>query len=99
PSNNVGHHGGFAADQRDIRPFGASCESVADFGGDGVIRFVDREVVNERYGFDAGGHEVVRVHRHAVDPHGRIVRERLGDEEFRADAVGGECEILLAEVD
>jgi len=58
---------------------------------------LDGQVVDEPDRFDAGGDQVVRVHRDTVDSDRRIVTDRVGDQQFRPDAVGRQSQVVLAE--
>jgi hypothetical protein len=99
PPNDLGHHGRLAADEFDAGLLGAFPETRADLLGERLVRLVDREVVDERHRPDAGGDHVVDVHGDAVDSDRGVVAQCLGDEELRADAVGRQREVAVADVE
>src|SRR5439155_1254720 len=60
---------------------------------------VDRDVVDHRKRCGSNAQQVIDVHCHTVDAEGVIPPEHLGDDEFRANAVGGEGKPGAADVD
>ena len=87
-----GHHarvfGGLAADE------GAAClDAALRHAGDDVCYLLrdvlaDGNVVQEENGLGAAADDVVDAHGHAVDAHGVVLVQQLGDAQLGAHAVG-----------
>ena len=85
--DEIAHLGDLAAGDGDLRATRALGEALAELLHDGSVHEVHADVVHHRHGIGTDAHDVVRVHRDAVDAHGVVLASHLGDEHLGADGV------------
>ncbi len=88
PADHLGEHRELAARDLDPGELGAGSKPARDLLEHGGIRALDRDVVEQRDRLGADAHDVVDVHRDAVDPDRVEASQLLGEDQLGADAVG-----------